>query len=74
MDTDDLQWQDGGTNLEFAIDGKILYTRCDLAKRAGLSSTGKNDLISKSGGPIEIKTGTGVRLNFNLYTPRGKGR
>jgi hypothetical protein len=59
-------------NVKMVTKGNVLTITVDLSKEAGLSTSGKNVLIAKTGGNIDVPNPPGgkeIKIGLNVYRP-----
>jgi len=56
-------------NVKTQVKGNFLILAIDLTESCGLSSTGKSEMVAKTGGFTEIPETGGLEINLNLRRP-----
>jgi len=54
-------------NVEMSLDGQTLTIKVDLSKEFGLSSSGKNIIISSTEGNISLPGREEMKIGLNIY-------
>jgi hypothetical protein len=54
-------------NVDMKVTGKKLVITVDLAKKHGLSSSGKSEIIASTEGNMEVPNSDGAIIGLNIY-------
>ena len=58
------------TNVIVSVKGDKMQIEVDLSQAAGISKSGKSELIASSEGNYTVPGTNGVKLGLNVYRPR----
>lgn len=59
------------SNFEVTTDERYLYVKIDLRKEGNPTNSGKNIMISSSGGVRNIPSWPGFKINWNVWRVPG---